>query len=612
MSNDFLKILNAFNNTPSKKIQSESNVTREERIERSKSADYNKLTPEPVVESVAPTAVPATPLIEDPIIEAAIEEVIEEVKPEVTFVMTACGRPDLMETTLDSFFKFNEYPIKRFIITEDSMDPIVFLKCKDLNYKKYNNKIEFIFNDKKLGQARSIDLAYSKIDTPYIFHCEEDWSFYNPGFIEKSIAILEADKTVLQGWIRPKSDKILNDINSNVYKIGDVEVRDVLPKSFLVKNGIAPGKDLVVRDYMGFSWNPGLKRLSDYKLLRNGYSGFDAEHMIDTFYRSHSTGFKVVSISREDHEGYVQHIGQNRRAGDSIYDESKNLIDLEEATLAVRKKREEDKARVEAEAEQNAIAAEATQNKVKLPKISVVMQAYLGDYPGARVDSVFKFHRAVKSFLDQDYKKSELIIVSDGCDIVHKEYYERYASLPNIKYVFVDKTGLMNMYESIGENKYYRGIPRQVGRGAASGDLITYMDSDDYLHPKFIYQIVYNYNMAPEEAMWFVNNTWYDHVNMISQPTTDLLEDYSKSEVINIPILNAKFVATKVKEGLIVNTPWLLTHRAEVKTRWIDTIGSVSEDVEFGRNLRSDYKGLGYLFSAPTYIRCHYTGLWDL
>ena len=602
MSNDFLKILNAFNNTPPPvvppKIQPESYTTREERIERSKNPDYNKPIEEPIVEEV----------IEEPL----VEEIIEKIKPGVTFVMTACGRPDLMEQTLDSFFNFNKYPIKKFIITEDSMDPLVFKKCKDLNDKKYNNKLEFIFNEIKLGQAASIDLAYSKVDTPYIFHCEEDWLFYNSDFIEHSIAVLEADSKILQGWIRPKSDKILNDIKQESYNVGGIQVRDVLPKSFLVKNGIGPGKDLIIRDYMGFSWNPGLKRLSDYKLLENGYTGIESEHMIDIFYRSHHIGFKVVSISTDDGHGYVQHIGWGRRADDPIHNKNNTPIDLEEAMLAARKKREEDKARVEAAEKEKTIEQPVVKNEVKLPKISVVMQVYLGDYPGSRVDSVFKFHRAVKSFLDQDYKKSELIIVSDGCDIVHKEYYERYANLQNIKYAFVDKTGLMNMYQNIGENKYYRGVPRQVGRGLASGDLITYMDSDDYLHPKFIYQIVYNYNMAPDDAVWFVNNTWYDHVNILSQPISNLLEDYGTSKVINIPVLNAKFVETKVKAGLIVNTPWLLTHKAEAKTRWKDTLGEVSEDVQFGRSLREDYKGLGYQFSAPTYIRCHYTGLWDI
>ena len=105
-------------------------------------------------------------------------------KPEVTFVMTACGRVDLMVQTLDSFLKYNTYPIKRYIITEDSADESVFEQCKLLNQQKYGGKLEFIFNNPKIGQARSIDLAYSTIDTEYVFHCEEDWEFYKSGFIE--------------------------------------------------------------------------------------------------------------------------------------------------------------------------------------------------------------------------------------------------------------------------------------------------------------------------------------------------------------------------------------------------------------------------------------------
>ena len=39
---------------------------------------------------------------------------------EVTFVLTSCGRPDLLEKTLDSFLKYNTFVIKNYIITEDS------------------------------------------------------------------------------------------------------------------------------------------------------------------------------------------------------------------------------------------------------------------------------------------------------------------------------------------------------------------------------------------------------------------------------------------------------------------------------------------------------------
>ena len=35
---------------------------------------------------------------------------------EVTVVLTACNRADLLEKTLDSFFEMNTYPLKRFNI----------------------------------------------------------------------------------------------------------------------------------------------------------------------------------------------------------------------------------------------------------------------------------------------------------------------------------------------------------------------------------------------------------------------------------------------------------------------------------------------------------------
>ena len=581
---DFLERLNAFNNISKSKETIQKEVAQQKAVEQAKKDRE---------------------VIEQKKIQQSIEEVN---RPKVSFVMTACGRPDLMEKTLDSFFKFNTYPIERYIITEDSMDPEVFKECERLNAKKYANKLEFVFNNPKLGQSKSIDLAYSMIDSEYVFHCEEDWEFYDDEFIEQSLSILKADPQVLQAWIRPKTDRILNDIKPDIYEIAGVKVRDVLPKSFMVKGAGSNGGDLIVRDYMGFSWNPGLKRMSDYKLLKNGYSGISAEHMIDAFYRSHKNGYKVVSISESDDQGFVRHIGWNRRADDPIY-ESNQPKDLEEAMLEARKKREEDKKKAE-ELEKQKKAAEKI--KVLTPKVSVVMQAYLGEYPGSRTDSVLKFHRAVKSFLDQKYKNAELIIVSDGCKIVEENYYAFYADAKNIKYAYVDKTGLPNMYDDlVGGNKYYRGVPRQVGVAISDGGLVTYMDSDDFLHPEFLYRIIIAHNKEPK-ALWMMNDSWLDHENIMKMPSVDAIENHEGKKMYNIPFLNAKFVETKVKEGLIVNTPWLLTHVNNVVVKWEDSFDGTSEDVKFGRKLRETYKGMGHRFSAPTYLRCHYSGLWDI
>jgi len=532
------------------------------------------------------------------------ESVVKSNKPEVTFVMTACGRPDLMERTLDSFMRTNKHPIKRYIITEDSGDKTVFEECKRLNQQKYGNKLEFIFNEPKLGQVRSIDLAYSMVDTEYVFHCEEDWEFYKPGFIEASMIVLK-DEKVLQAWIRPKSDKILNPISEEVYEIGGIRVRDVKPVSFFVPKGGPGGKDLTVRDYMGFSWNPGLKRMSDYMLLKRGYLGAGAEHSIDAFYRSHKKGFKVVSISTNDDEGYVKHIGWGRRADDPRYGLDKKDIETAKA------EREQAKAK-ELEAKRNEQQKVQTV-QVMNPKISIVMQAYLGDYPGSRADSVKKFRRAVESFLLQEYKNGELVIVSDGCDIVHNEYINLYKDIPSIKYVYVSKNDALNMYQEVGGKKYYRGVPRKMGVSACTGELITYMDSDDYLHPKFLHYINVYHNLRPD-ADWMINGAWYDHSNMSRvdfNKISNVLKPFDTTKSIEVKKLGAQFVESRVIDGLIVSTPWLLTHKAHCITQWVDTFGSTSEDVDFSRRLRATYKN-GFRYEIPTYFRCHYTGLWDI
>lgn len=536
---------------------------------------------------------------------------VEVKESEVTFVMTACGRVDLLEKTMDSFFKYNKYPIKKYIIAEDSNDVEVHQKCLELNERKYGGQLQFIFNSPKRGQASSIDNAYKEVDTKYVFHCEEDWEFYRSNFIEASIRVLEADESILQAWIRPKSDKILNNIEENGIELNGVKVRNVLPISFMVKGGGPNGSDLIVRDYMGFSWNPGLKRMSDYKLLQKGYFGAGAEHSVDAFYRAHKKGFRVVSIGPNDEYGYVKHIGWGRRAGDPRYGLDDKKKELGEAMKAA--KQEQAQRQVAAKEEAAKKAEQIPVKQALQPLVSVVMQTYLGDYPGSRADSVKKFRRAVESFLLQDYKNCELIIVSDGCEITHREYNSLYADVRNIKYVYVDKNGLPNMYYESDGRKFYRGVPRRLGVSAASGDLITYMDSDDYLHPKFLSTIVYYHNLTPE-ADWMVNVAWYDHVNILKVPFAqigDAIQPYSDSQIISVGKLNANFVETKVKDGMVVNTPWLLAHKSSCHIKWLDQFGTVSEDVDFARRLRAAYPN-GMKYMQPTYFRCHYTGLWDI
>lgn len=100
-------------------------------------------------------------------------------------------------------------------------------------------------------------------------------------------------------------------------------------------------------------------------------------------------------------------------------------------------------------------------------KISVIMPVYLGEYPNCAKFRTVKFHRAIKSFLNQTYEDKELIIISDGCDIAEKEAAEYFKN--NIVFKKIDKQPL------------FSGNVRQAGLELATGAVICYLDSDDFI-----------------------------------------------------------------------------------------------------------------------------------
>ena len=121
----------------------------------------------------------------------------------VSLVITSCGRFDLLEKTLDSFFEENTYPIKKVIITEDSTEGN---KLKKLVSKYKNQNFDLIINETRLGQLKCIDKAYKKVDTEYVFHCEDDWLFLKEGFIEKSLEVIEDNPKIAIVGLRPRED----------------------------------------------------------------------------------------------------------------------------------------------------------------------------------------------------------------------------------------------------------------------------------------------------------------------------------------------------------------------------------------------------------------------
>ena len=236
------------------------------------------------------------------------------------------------------------------------------------------------------------------------------------------------------------------------------------------------------------------------------------------------------------------------------------------------------------------------------------MQSYLGSYPGSRSDSDKKFIRAVNSFLNQTHKDSELIIVSDGCEVTHKLYYELFKKEDRIKYIYIDKD-TPNMYE--GEQKYYRGFPRQVARSLATGEVTTYMDSDDYLLPYAALILSRVWEKSPDKK-WALIDRWYDNYVMRSAKSSNsiVVED----EDVTVSGLDSKWSICKMAHPtLVMQSTWAISHRSDITVKWQDVVGETySEDTLFSRTMIKEY-GLdtGFLIQDAYYVRCHFSNLWD-
>ncbi len=200
-------------------------------------------------------------------------------KEKITFVLTSCGRIDLLNPTLESFFKNNSYKLEKLFLVEDSVDQDVYSQIK----KKWNKKINLIFNKNKKGQIQSIVDTYKKIKTPFIFHCEDDWIYIRKNFIEDSLKIMKTDEKIIQVWLESKKSASRLDIFSygSLKKIPGEKIgfRKVFCK---------PGWE-----WGHFSFRPGVKRMKDYQLI-GGYERFKNEIDIGEEYKK--LGFYTVII----------------------------------------------------------------------------------------------------------------------------------------------------------------------------------------------------------------------------------------------------------------------------------------------------------------------------
>lgn len=211
-------------------------------------------------------------------------------KPYVLAV-TSCDRHDLLQATLKSFVNTCDQSPRETIILEDSdKDAPAWLKT----ITGLGN-VRWIKNGSRKGQWFTVDRLISEINPTYdyVFWCEDDWQFTDCGYLEQSFAILERYSDILQVWLRREDC---------------AHPREKLPQF--------PFETLVLDwrgGWSGFSLNPGLRRLSDFRRLGpfrqfGGYGNHGLAPEFEASKKFRDMGFRAAVVSRE----CVRHIGANR------------------------------------------------------------------------------------------------------------------------------------------------------------------------------------------------------------------------------------------------------------------------------------------------------------
>ena len=228
----------------------------------------------------------------------------------ITMVITSCGRQDLLEETLKSFEQHAPNTLDELIIVEDGPADNSFVKDLMPTVKSFN-----LLNSPQArrGQLLNIEWAYSRVKTPYIFHCEDDWRFTQPNFIEDSLRILQEFPECLMVHLRSHRDLWQESHNRSwveetEYKLDDLSYWKIRP--WITHDG-----------GFGFTFNPGLRRLSDYDRIggirqpvADRYGPFFNQKdgcLIERTNAEHYQRLGMWCASLEP-QGRVEHIGWHR------------------------------------------------------------------------------------------------------------------------------------------------------------------------------------------------------------------------------------------------------------------------------------------------------------
>ncbi|WP_109315317.1 hypothetical protein [Pseudovibrio ascidiaceicola] len=220
---------------------------------------------------------------------------------DVTSCITSCGRLDLLSRTLDSFMPAHQGDFAKSIIIDDANTQEV-QEWVASNYPA----TEVLLNQPQLGQMKSIDKMYAHVNTPFIFHGEDDWLFERGSTVGACKKIMAAEPKVSVVCVRKLSD-LQQRFQDNCIK---KEIDGV--QYALMPTDIHP-------EWLSFSFNPGLVRKSLWDKY-GPYDQYGTEERISMVMKK--DGWMVAFLD----PGACHHIGGEAHVDDPFQPKRANTI----------------------------------------------------------------------------------------------------------------------------------------------------------------------------------------------------------------------------------------------------------------------------------------------
>jgi hypothetical protein len=211
----------------------------------------------------------------------------------ISMLITSCNRPDLLKTTLESYFQNCDIEPQEVIIYEDSDQP----KPEFLNDWDWRRRhVKWISDGERKGQAYACARLIREAKYDYTLWFEEDWLTQkgSGSFIRESKELLDRYPHIIQVSLRGDTGwhPLTTDPQNPELKIADPYWRGV---------------------WGGWSWNPGLRRTKELKEVilpritrQIGADGLKHEEAVSK--ELLDLGYRIADLNRS----IVTHLGGGR------------------------------------------------------------------------------------------------------------------------------------------------------------------------------------------------------------------------------------------------------------------------------------------------------------